>query len=206
MFKKFFSRQARKPSGIVGRLFMSRLFEKGNAPLNRKMLELVAAGGQDRILEIGFGNGSTIMAMADALDGGIVEGIDFSDAMLSAAVKRNRKHIDAGTVKLRHGNFDTSLYPVESFDTVCSANTIYFWQDRSHTITRIREILRPGGKLVLAYVDKSKMRNMPLDMEVFSPISHEEVRELLETAGFSKVRFFPEPEGGNAMYCVEAVN
>ncbi|WP_147819249.1 class I SAM-dependent methyltransferase [Salidesulfovibrio onnuriiensis] len=204
MLKKFFSKQARKPSGFFGRFITLKVFEKGNAGLNRRMLELVSASGGDRILEIGFGGGGTIYEMACALDTGSVEGIDFSDAMLKAARRKNREHIAAGTVTLLQGDFDSAHYPPCVFDTVCTANTIYFWPDRKHTASRIHEVLKPGGRLVLAYVDRSKMDNMPLDMEVFTPISRDEVRVLLEEAGFREVRFHPCADPSRAEYCVEA--
>lgn len=205
MLRKFFSKQARKPSGIIGRMLMARFFEKGNRDINRRMVDLVAAQGADRILEIGFGGGATVFEMANQLDTGSVEGIDFSDAMLAAARKKNRMHIAAGTVTLRHGNFDQADYPAQAFDTVCTANTIYFWPDRKDTASRIYDVLRPGGKLVLAYVDKTRMDDMPLDMKVFTPIGHGEVRELLEGVGFSSVVFHPEPGARTAAYCVVAV-
>ncbi len=204
MFKKFFSKQARKPSGLFGRFVTARIFEKGNAGLNRGMLDLVAASGEDRILEIGFGTGGAIHAMAGALDGGRVEGIDFSGNMLHIAEKKNRKHIETGKVKLVHGDFDKASYPAESFDTVCTANTIYFWPDRMLTAARIFEVLKPGGRLVIAYVEKAKMDNMPLDMEVFTPISHVELKTLLEQAGFNSVRIYPEPDQDIAEYCAVA--
>ncbi|MDM8518100.1 hypothetical protein QUF76_18035 [Desulfobacterales bacterium HSG16] len=41
-FSDFFSNQARKPSGIFGRFFMSHVFEKGNAELNAFVKEMLS--------------------------------------------------------------------------------------------------------------------------------------------------------------------
>jgi hypothetical protein len=55
-FIDFFSRQARKPSGIFGRLVMSVIFDVGNARLNRFVNEVMSVRADDHILEIGFGH------------------------------------------------------------------------------------------------------------------------------------------------------
>jgi len=76
-FSKFFSKQARKPTGIFGRFFMSRVFEKGNTELNALMYETLSIRENDHVLEIDFGTGTLIKKIAEHLDSGLVEGIDF---------------------------------------------------------------------------------------------------------------------------------
>jgi ubiquinone/menaquinone biosynthesis C-methylase UbiE len=204
LLTKFFSRQARKPSGLFGRWFMTLVFDKGNRALNKRMLELVSATGDQRILEIGFGSGGCVKAMADSLSDGMVEGIDFSDAMMRVAVRRNKKHIASGKVKLVQGDFDQVEYPPGRFDTVCSANTIYFWPDQAFTFSKILGLLKPGGKLILAFVDKNKMRDMTLDMTVFTPVSNSDLKQLLAATGFSEVTVHPLPGLEDVMVCMEA--
>ena len=203
-FKDFFSRQARKPTGIFGRFFMPAFFNKGNSALNKRMTELVAANGNDQILEIGFGTGTVINAMAHGLTDGTIEGIDFSNAMLNVAKRKNRHHIAAGTVSLTHGNFDEIAYPPEKFDTVCSGNTIYFWPSPDATVSKVFDTLKSNGTLVLAFVDERKMKNMPLNMGIFRPISLSSVHELLKNNGFSCIETHPVNGQESAMYCVTA--
>ncbi|BDQ34665.1 class I SAM-dependent methyltransferase [Pseudodesulfovibrio portus] len=201
MWKRFFSRQARRPSGLFGRFVSRVIFDKGNQPLNTLMLEVMAPQPGQAVLEIGFGCGSVIKSVADAVGGGRVEGIDFSDAMMDVARKRNRHHIEAGRVVLTHGDFDAASYAQSAFDTVCSANTIYFWPDPAATCSRIHSVLKPGGRVVLAFVDKSKMDSMPLDMDIFRPMAAGTVAGLLEAAGFSAVETRSVPDNA-AMLCV----
>ena len=201
MWKRFFSRQARKPSGWFGRTVAVRLFDKGNSGLNTLMLDMAAPMRGQCVLEIGFGCGTVIRALADAVADGRVEGIDFSDAMMRVAAKRNRRHITDGRVVLRHGDFDEAAFPAASFDTVCSANTIYFWRDVPATCMRIHRVLKPGGRVVLAFVDKSRMDGMPLDMEVFRSIGCATLRDHLAEAGFSSIEERTVP-GQPAQLCV----
>lgn len=203
-FKDYFSRQARKPTGLFGHFFMSKLFDKGNSEVNQRMTELVNAKGSDKILEIGFGSGGVIQNMASTLTDGTVEGIDFSNAMMRVAQRKNKHHLATGMVKLTHGNFDEVPYSPASFDTICSANTIYFWPDQNATACKIFDTLKPGGTLVLAFRGKSKMKDMTLNMTVFRPVSADDVRGILQKSGFSSIEIHPVNGHDSAKYCVTA--
>ena len=121
-FGTFFSKQARKPTGLFGRLIMSRVFDQGNAILNDLMRELLELEKDDHVLEIGFGTGKLISEMARQTSRGLVEGIDLSDTMVDMATRRNRKHIAQGRVKLVLGDFDQVEYRDNDFDKVYCAN------------------------------------------------------------------------------------
>ncbi len=166
-FKKFFSKQARKPSGIFGRWVMSRIFEKGNADLNCLMKELVSPEKDDHILEIGFGTGNLVRDMATNATQGLVEGIDFSQPMVNIARKKNKHFLEKGRVQLEQGSFEQMSYPENQFDKICSANTIYFWSDPVKTIKKIFTILKPGGKLVIGFGDKEQLEKKDLSSDVF---------------------------------------
>ena len=182
-YSTFFSRQARKPSGIFGRFYMSRLFEKGNAELNSFVKETLDIRKADHVLEIGFGTGTLLKGIAETLEGGIIEGVDFSKSMVSIAQKKNKKHIKNGKVKIRMGNFDSLPYEENSFDKIFSVNTIYFWQNPQATISKIFRLLKPGGILFLGFHDKTDMEKMPLNKDVFQYYSTDEAAELLSKDG-----------------------
>lgn len=187
MLNKFLSQQARKPSGFFGRFIVPRFMTKVSASINAQMLELVDARGNDRILEIGFGSGDGVHAMASAVSDGVVEGVDFSSAMHAVATKLNKEHIDAGRVKLVHGDFITAPYSDDTFDTVCSTHTIYFWSDLEHALSRMFSILKFGGQAVLGFDDMSRSKGKKPDMEVFNFVTEASVRQALQNVGFSRV-------------------
>lgn len=93
---------------------MSLIFDRGNAFLNDFVNELMAAQADDRIIEIGFGTGKLIYKMAQQIDQGCIEGVDFSKEMVSIALKRNKRYIANGKVKIKKGNFDEMLYEIEN--------------------------------------------------------------------------------------------
>jgi len=136
-FSRFFSEQARKPTGLFGKLIMSTIFNIGNAKINRFVYEIMSVKKDDHILEIGFGTGKLIYEMAKRIDKGLVQGVDFSSTMVSIAQRRNKKHISKGKVRIIEGDFDEMSFKGESFNKVCSINTIYFWPEPETTAKNI---------------------------------------------------------------------
>ena len=201
---KFFSIQARKPSGWFGRVVMSSTFNKGNAELNNFMMGLLDLHEHDRVLEIGFGPGTLLHQLAQTTTKGLVEGIDFSEAMFAQATKTNKHFIATKRVKIQMGNCNDLTYDPESFDKVCTANTIYFWEDPIENFKEILRILTPGGKLVVGFRDKAQINNLPLSHDVFNAYTRDEVNMLLLNAGFADVRIEAKEGKGLVSYCAVA--
>jgi ubiquinone/menaquinone biosynthesis C-methylase UbiE len=183
-FSTFFSKQARRPEGLFGRIVMRIVFDKGNAFLNNFVSDLMSVQTDDRIIEIGCGTGKLIYKMAQEMDKGLIEGIDFSSAMVSVAKKRNKNSIAKGTVKILEGDFDNMPYEKEKYSKACSVNTLYFWPSPAHTAKKIADILKPDGQLILAFEDIEQLKQRKLNQDVFHLYSKDEVQELLINAGF----------------------
>lgn len=203
-YSTFFSRQAKKPSGLFGRFIMSKIFDKGNAKLNELAFEAISVQADDRILEIGFGTGNLIKEMAKKIEDGFIEGIDFSDSMISIARKRNKKMISQNKLKLLKGNFDERVYSKESFDKVCSVNTIYFWPEPEQTAKKIAEILKPDGRFVTAFVDAENLKQKQFDGEIFRLYGKDEIKSLLIENGFASVSVNSKKAGTSLFHCVVA--
>jgi len=205
-FSSYFSEQARRPGGLFGRIIMSRVFDQGNAFLNDFVNELMSVHIDERIIEIGFGTGKLIYKMAQQIDKGLVVGIDFSRVMASMARKRNKKNIAKEKVKIFEGNFDEMPFEKERFTKACSVNTLYFWPDPLHTARRIAEIMKPDGKLILAFEDIEQLKQRKLNPEVFHLYSHGEVQNFLINAGFSKdVSIVSRKKGKSIFHCAVAI-
>jgi ubiquinone/menaquinone biosynthesis C-methylase UbiE len=159
----------------------------------------------DRIIEIGFGTGKLIYRMAQQIENGLIEGVDFSKVMVSIARKRNKKNITNGKVKIIEGNFDEMPYEKESFTKACSINTLYFWPEPVQTAKKIVKILKPYGKLILAFEDIKQLKQRRLNQEVFHFYSEDEVENLLINAGFSKnVSIVSRKKGKSIFHCAIA--
>jgi ubiquinone/menaquinone biosynthesis C-methylase UbiE len=182
---RILSLQARKPSGIIGRYLMTKIFDSGNADLNSFVKETLDIQREDRILEIGFGTGKLIKEMADITTEGVVEGVDFSQTMLKQASKINKQHIAKGKVRLENGDCRTLPFDSLTFDKLCSINTLYFWKEPNKYLSEMFRVINHGGKIVIGFRDNEQMSNLNLSEDVFSTYSQDDVLNLLLDAGFS---------------------
>ena len=204
-FSSFFSNQAKKPSGLFGRIVMSAIFDIGNAYLNEMVNETLAIQNNDHVLDIGCGTGKLIRNMANQISAGYIEGVDFSHSMVSIACRKNKKQINKGTVKVVEGDFDALSYQNESFDKVCSVNTVYFWPKPEITARKIARILKPGGLLFIAFEDIRQLEQRDLDHDVFRFFSTEKVKDMLSKSGFNtEIDAISKTNGKLKFHCVVA--
>lgn len=201
---KFLSLQARKPSGLFGKYVMTKIFDYVNAELNSLVKETVNPNKNDKILEIGFGSGKLIHGMAEIITEGIIEGIDFSDAMLHQARKLNKQYISDGTVKLQKGECCNLPYGNNLFDKGCSVNTLYFLKEPEKCFLEIYRTLKPKGKIVIGFRDNKQMNHLNLDKDIFNTYSLDEVVDLLTNSGFSNVQIVKKDGKWLMSYCAVA--
>jgi SAM-dependent methyltransferase len=106
---------------------------------------------------------------------------------------------------INQGNFENFSYNENTFDKICSSNTIYFWQHPEIYIMKIGKILKPSGKVVLAFEDKENLANKPLSPEIFKTYSRDEILNLLSKNGISKdVDIFTKEKGSQKYHCAVA--
>ena len=181
---------------------MPRIFDKGNLELNNFVKETLAIKKSDHVLEIGCGTGSLLKRIANELENGSIEGIDFSKTMISLAKKKNKKHILKKKAIIRHGNFDELQFENNSYDKIFSVNTIYFWKNPIITITKAFDLLKANGTIVLGFHSKEEMERMDLDENIFQLYSLQDVRNLLKTDKILKEVEIISKKGQNKVnYC-----
>src|ERR1044072_1379097 len=99
--------QFRRPTGfwgqVAGWIMASR---SSNRRRNHWAVSLLEIERDDRVLEIGFGPGIAVRALARIATEGIVCGVDHSKEMLRQATRRNAGAIQAGRVDLRLGSVE----------------------------------------------------------------------------------------------------
>jgi demethylmenaquinone methyltransferase/2-methoxy-6-polyprenyl-1,4-benzoquinol methylase len=120
-------------------------------------LEKLNAQPGEHILEIGYGTGHCVQALATAVTHtGKVCGIDISEGMYQIAQER----IDAAglsdNVDLQVGDAASLPFPPESFDAVFMSFTLELFDtpEIPHVLAQCHAVLRPGGRIAIVSLIK----------------------------------------------------
>jgi ubiquinone/menaquinone biosynthesis C-methylase UbiE len=176
--------QLRKPEGDDG-VKIGKWMNDGNAAMNRDVIRVLNAAKDDKILEIGMGNGFFIGDIV-SIDPSIqYTGLDYSETMVTEAKKLNQKWIDAGQVKFIHGNIENIPGPADQYNKIFTVNTIYFWENEIKVLEELKRVLKPGGLLIIAIRPRRLTKDYPFTKFGFRLYEKEDLVALLATAGFS---------------------
>jgi SAM-dependent methyltransferase len=176
--------QFHRPHGFGGRAAGWMMAHRGsNRRRNVWAAGLLEVQPGDRVLEIGFGPGIAIEALARRATHGLVVGIDHSEVMVRQARKRNAAAVRAGRVDLRLGNAETLPRFDELFDRILAVNSLMFWDDPVARLEELRAILRPGGRIVIAYQPRG-----PGSTDETAAQAGRELATQFGAAGFTDVR------------------
>lgn len=144
-------RQFGNPRGVTGRAVGWIMAHRGsNVQRNRWVVSLLDVQPTDRVLEIGFGPGIAIAALARRATRGQVYGIDHSAVMVGQAGRRNAAAVRAQRVHLVRAGVDRLPSFDEPLDAILAVNSVGFWPDPVQRLRELRRLLRPGGRIALA--------------------------------------------------------
>lgn len=195
------SKHAGKPQGFFGKYIMSRFFEKGNAKLINYMFSVSDIKNGDSILDIGFGPGQFFKHILKDYDNCFMAGIDISEDMIKRAKKHFSKYIKQEKLELKLASVEKIPYNNNFFDTVFTANTIYFWQNTDKCMKEILRTLKPGGKVIIGYRTREQLEKLTLDKNIFTFYDINEIEIMMKKAGFRKIETQTRTEIEFDSYC-----
>ena len=175
--------QAHRPRGTAGRV---TAWEMAHRPSNRQRsrwaVSLLGVQPADQVLEIGFGPGLAVAALARA-GAGHVYGIDHSVVMLRQASRRNAAAIRAGRVTLINAPVDRLPAVLDGpFDAVLAVNSLGFWPAPTERLAELRRRLAAGGRIAIA-----SQPRCPGATADTSRGAAREIEGLLRDAGFTQL-------------------
>src|SRR5919106_1132919 len=192
-------------SAATGWKSWSKTIDTGAAALSERMVELARVERGSRVLDVAAGYGEpALTAAARAGAEGAVVATDISAEMLAFG---NERAADAGLDNIEFVESDAASleFPEGSFDAALSRFGLIFEPDAEAAAARIREFLKPGGRLAISSwgsPDRVPFIAIPIQTAVRrlgvappppgapGPLSRptpEALCGLLEAAGFSDV-------------------
>lgn len=185
--------QLRKPQGEEG-IKTGEWMNKGNLRINHDTLKVLQASGEEHILEIGMGNGFFVKNILEDHPQLKYTGCDFSDVMIGQANKINAEWVIKGQATFINADISALPFQNETFDTLFTINTIYFWENEVAILNELKRVLKPNGKLIITLRPKRQMINYPFTKYGFNMFSKEDLIGLLATNGFVVSEVFENQE------------
>lgn len=133
------------------------LAERSEEPIRQAGLDMLDAQSGASVLEIGFGTGHCVVALARAVGPtGKVYGLDLSDKMLELANDHVNQQAVGAQVELTCGDAVCLPYPSESLDAVFMSFTLELFDtdEIPVVLAECNRVLRPGGRIVVAGMSK----------------------------------------------------
>jgi SAM-dependent methyltransferase len=180
---RWLAAQFARPSGWAGQWLIGPWLDHISRAMNRRTLELLDLEPQDRVLEVGFGGGDLLGLML-ALEPAEVIGADISEAMVARARRRFRGE---RKLSLFQASVDALPLPDGALDKACSVNNLYFWPDPQAALAELARVLRPGGRLVIAFEPPEELRKWRGSRFGFRLCAPDQVAALAGEAGFGRI-------------------
>ncbi|MEJ3653541.1 methyltransferase domain-containing protein [Actinomycetes bacterium KLBMP 9759] len=119
-------------------------YDAVNSGFNTFVLDAATIGADDRVLDIGCGNGQLTRLAARAAR--TAHGVDLSVPMLDTARGR-ALHEGLDNVTFEAGDVQVHPFPAEGFDVAVSRFAVMFFSDPVAAFGNVHRALRPGGRL-----------------------------------------------------------
>lgn len=185
-FTRYIGAQFGNPHGVIGKI-CCLIMNAINKPMYEKTLSELQLEPEEKILDIGFGNGY-LLRRIDKKYGADMYGIDISSDMCVQAEKKNKKAARENRLHLYTGDCCALEYGDNTFSAVTSVNTVYFWSDTEKGLREIKRVLKPGKSFYNAAYTKSFLDSLAYTKTGFKKFEINRLVELGKQAGFSAVR------------------
>jgi demethylmenaquinone methyltransferase/2-methoxy-6-polyprenyl-1,4-benzoquinol methylase len=198
--KQFFNDHAEKWLETWYKDPVSRQLDKHHADFERLFSLLQLAPG-DQVLDAGCGAGVLVPYILERItEAGTLFELDFAEKMLEA----NRSRHSQENIRFVVADVEQAPLDQASCDAVICFSCFPHFYDKQGALIRLREILKPGGKLCIAHFGSAAEIN---DHHAkHEAVSHDhlpgenEMRQMIKQAGLQIELFMDEP----GFYCILA--
>ena len=193
---RVFKAWAGVPSGPLG-WAGSRAMPVFHGPLYQVMGDALQLRPDDELLDVACGSGVFLAGQARQVHR--VAGVDLSDVQIALAHRRLGGRIAAGTAEIVQGDAGSLPWPDDSFSVVTCMGSFEAFPDPVKVLAEMFRVLRPRGRLVMnmgEQVDPGMQTHRML--EQIWVWAEDDVRHMVNDAGFTDVTIQYAPSSGNA--------
>jgi ubiquinone/menaquinone biosynthesis C-methylase UbiE len=135
------------PKGARGWL-AAQVVARLTGEANRWMVDCLGVAPEDRMLDVGCGPGLAV-AYAAEIRGARVVGVDASEVMVRQALRRNRRAIRDGRVRIHRADAADLPFADGAFTAVGSLNSLQFWPAPEKGLAELKRVVAPGGRVAV---------------------------------------------------------
>ena len=155
-------------------------------------------------MDIGFGNGFLIKNIFKKNIPVIVYGIEISNDMLNKVSKAEKQNISNGKLNLLLENINKTSFENNTFDKICTINTIYFWDNLEVCFSEIKRILKPNGIFLNTIYSKEYLDKLIYTKYGFNKYTVEEIKNITNENGMKILEIIEIVK--NKSYCIISKN
>jgi ubiquinone/menaquinone biosynthesis C-methylase UbiE len=136
---------------------------------SRVVADVATAGLDDtkRMLDVGTGPGRVPLAIANAVPGVSIDGLDLSPSMIEYARRAARAAGFDERVTFVVGDVADLPYPDHTFDLILSSMSQHHWADSHAGLRELRRVLRPNGRIWIYDVRPALRRAITAARDIF---------------------------------------
>ncbi len=163
----------------------------------RNVAEASRLCDDDVLLDLGCGAGGFLAGQAGHVQQ--VAGIDLSELQVGLARKTLGERIAAGTAEIVHGDAAQLPWPDATFTVVTCMQVFEVFPDPEQVVAEVFRVLRPGGRAVLNIGERvPDGTRTHREWGAIMVWAEDDVRAMLEDAGFTEVTIQYVAWGGNS--------
>jgi len=195
---EYIAKQFSKPTGFFGNI-STFLMNNMNKVQYDSVINNINCIAQDRILDIGFGNGYLINLLAKKNKSDFY-GIEISEDMINVASKRNSRYIENNKMHLLSGSADNMPFKEDFFDKIYTVNTIYFWPDLDKGLQEVKRVLKKDGIFINAIYSKEWLNKLKYTEYGFSKYTPDEFKQAINRNGLEVIKVIETKK--DTSYCI----
>lgn len=185
------------PRGPLGWMSTHTVLNTSDRRDFRNVAEACQLRDDNVLLDLGCGSGAFLAGQAGHVQR--VAGIDLSELQVGLARRRLAERIAAGTAEIMHGDAGELPWPDGTFTVVTCMSVFEAFPDPEKVVGEVFRVLRRGGRAVLNIGERVEEGTQTHRAWGGIPVwAEDDVRAMVEDAGFTDVTIRYVPWGGNS--------
>lgn len=154
--------------------------------MNALALSCLGLERDDWVLEVGFGGGGLLRSLLLGTRGEVFAA-DLSGMLIERARVRFARDVRRGRLHLYQASVESLPLPPATVTKAVSVNSLYFWADPAAALAELARVVKPGGRLAIAFEPAAELRKWPGHRFGFRLFEVAEAKAMMEAAGFGPI-------------------